>query len=190
MPDDSKAQSLLRNPNTLTMVRIVASPIIVVLMAFPLHPVRCFFASLVFTIAAITDYFDGHFARKYGQVSDFGKAMDPLADKFLMTAAFVMLTWQGLIPGWAVCVIVGRELGITGMRNILVEKGQDISASKLGKWKTGFQIAACIGLLLHYPLLGLLPSHEIGLVLFWIAVVFTVWSGADYFIKARKELGL
>ncbi len=187
--DIPQLKKALRNPNALTLVRMASSPIIVVLLIFPLHPLLSFLAAVVFTIAAITDYFDGFFARKYGQVSDFGKAMDPLADKFLMTAVFVMLTAKGLLPGWAVCLILGRELGITGLRNILVEKGRDISASVWGKWKTGFQIAAIIPLLLHYTYFGI-NLHQVGMWVFWIALVLTVYSGADYVIKARRQLGI
>ena len=177
----------LRNPNVLTMIRLVASPIIVLLLVFPLNHFTSLVATAVFSLAAITDFFDGRLARKYGQVSDFGKAMDPLADKFLMSSAFIMLTSQGLIPGWMTCLIIGRELGITGLRTILVGEGVDISASTLGKWKTGFQIAAAIGLLLHYQYFWL-DCHRVGTWLLWIAVVLTVWSGVDYLLKAKDKL--
>ncbi|MFP4446616.1 MAG: CDP-diacylglycerol--glycerol-3-phosphate 3-phosphatidyltransferase [Desulfosudaceae bacterium] len=174
----------LKNPNALTMSRVLASPLIVLLLIAPLNRFTSLVAVLVFSAAAITDYFDGFFARKYGQVSGFGKAMDPLADKFLMAAAFIMLSAQGLIPGWVVCIIIGRELGVTGLRTILVSQGADISASIWGKWKTGFQIAAVIALLLHYEYFGI-NCHQVGLWLLAIAVVLTVGSGVDYYRKAR-----
>jgi CDP-diacylglycerol--glycerol-3-phosphate 3-phosphatidyltransferase len=185
MTETSKTKDMLRNPNVLTLLRIAASPIIVFLLLFPMNRITCFLAALVFSAAAITDYFDGFFARKYGQISGFGKAMDPLADKMLMTAVFIMLTSKGLIPGWVVCIIIGRELAITGLRNILAGKGEDISASIWGKWKTGFQIGASIPLLLHYEYFGI-NFHALGMLVLWVAVALTIWSAIDYFVKARS----
>ncbi len=181
----SDVKRILQNPNALTMSRIIASPVIVILLLFPMNRVTCFLAALVFSAAAITDYFDGFFARKYGQISGFGKAMDPLADKMLMTAVFIMLTSKGLIPGWVVCLIIGRELAVTGLRNILAGKGEDISASIWGKWKTGFQIGASIPLLLHYEYFGI-DFHALGILVLWVAVALTLWSAIDYFVKARS----
>jgi CDP-diacylglycerol---glycerol-3-phosphate 3-phosphatidyltransferase len=83
-----------------------------------------------------------------------------------------------------VCIIVGRELAITGLRNIIAEKGEDVSASNLGKYKTGFQIAALIPLLIHFPYFGI-QFHVIGMTFLWGALAFTVWSGVDYFVKFR-----
>ena len=185
MNEMPKTKDMLRNPNVLTLLRIAASPIIVILLLFPMNRITCFLAALVFSAAAITDYFDGFFARKYGQISGFGKAMDPLADKMLMTAVFIMLTSKGLIPGWVVCVIIGRELAITGFRNILAGRGEDISASIWGKWKTGFQIGASIPLLLHYEYFGI-NFHALGMLVLWVAVALTIWSAIDYFVKARS----
>ncbi|MFZ5565255.1 MAG: CDP-diacylglycerol--glycerol-3-phosphate 3-phosphatidyltransferase [Thermodesulfobacteriota bacterium] len=178
---------MLRNPNVLTASRIVATPVIVVLLMLPENRLTAFLAALVFSVASITDYFDGFFARKFGQVSNFGKAMDPLADKFLVSAAFIMMAAGGRVPGWIACVIILREVGITGLRNVLVGAGQDISASVLGKFKTGFQIGAIIPLLLHYEYFGI-DFHLLGTWVLWVAVVLTVWSGADYVIKARPYL--
>lgn len=185
MIDRSRLKALVSNPNALTLSRIAAGPIIVVLLLFPINRVTCFVAALVFSAASITDYLDGYFARKYGQVSGFGKAMDPLADKILMSCTFIMLTAEGLIPGWVVCIIIGRELGVTGLRNILAGRGEDISASIWGKWKTGFQIGALIPLLLHYEYFGI-DFHALGILVLWVAVALTIWSGIDYFVKARS----
>jgi len=90
------------------------------------------------------------------------------------------------VPAWMVCVIVGRELAITGLRSVIAGKGVDISASRLGKLKTGFQIAAIIPLMIHYPFLDL-ECQSIGQVLIWVALGFTVWSGVDYFIKFKRS---
>ena len=153
-------KSILSHPNTLTLFRIAAVPIIVILMLFP-NRVACFAAAIIFSVAASTDYFDGYFARRFGLVSNLGKVMDPVADKLLVSSAFIMLAALGWAPAWMVCIIIGREIAVTGLRNIIAEKGEDVSASNLGKYKTGFQIAAAIPLLIHYPFFGLDP-HAIG----------------------------
>jgi CDP-diacylglycerol--glycerol-3-phosphate 3-phosphatidyltransferase len=179
--------NILLNPNILTMFRMTASPIIVVLLLFPPNRICTFFAALVFSLAAITDYFDGFLARRDGLVSNFGKAMDPLADKLLVSSSLIMLVNYDWVPAWMVCVIIGRELAITGLRGIIAERGEDISASWLGKYKVGFQIAAIIPLLLHYRYFGL-NMQGIGTFFIWGALVFTLWSGVDYFIRFRKLL--
>ena len=179
-----KIKQMMSDPNSLTLFRIAAVPLIILFMIYP-NRVCAFFAALIFSAAAITDYFDGFFARKMGLVSNFGKVMDPVADKLLVSSAFIMLTSHGWIPAWIVCILIGRELAVTGLRNISAEKGEDVSASNLGKYKTGFQIGAIIPLLLHYPYFGV-QMHVIGMVLLWGALIFTLWSGADYFIRFRR----
>jgi len=179
-------KNILTHPNSLTLFRVIAVPIIVILMIFP-NRMNAFLAGILFSIAAITDYFDGYLARTRGLVTNLGKVMDPVADKLLVSSAFIMLASHGWVPAWMVCIIVGREIAITGLRNIIAGEGQDVSASWLGKYKTGFQIAAAIPLLIHYRFLGL-NSHAIGMFFLWGALVFTLWSGADYFIKFRKLL--
>ena len=179
-------KNILSHPNTLTLFRIAAVPIIVILMLFP-NRVTTFLAAIFFSAAAITDYFDGYLARKFSLVSNLGKVMDPVADKLLVSSAFIMLTSLGWVPAWMVCIIIGREIAVTGLRNIIAGKGEDVSASNLGKYKTGFQIAAAIPLLIHYPFLGL-DAAAIGRFFLWGALVFTIWSGVDYFVKFRKLL--
>jgi CDP-diacylglycerol--glycerol-3-phosphate 3-phosphatidyltransferase len=179
-------KNILSHPNTLTLFRIAAVPIIVILMLFP-NRVACFVAAIIFSAAAITDYFDGYFARRFGLVSNLGKVMDPVADKLLVSSAFIMLTALGWVPAWVVCIIIGREIAVTGLRNIIAEKGEDVSASNLGKYKTGFQIAAAIPLLIHYPFFSL-DAHAIGTFFLWGALIFTLWSGIDYFVKFRNLL--
>jgi CDP-diacylglycerol--glycerol-3-phosphate 3-phosphatidyltransferase len=155
-------------------------------MLFP-NRVCTFIAAILFSVAAITDYLDGYIARTRGLVSTLGKVMDPVADKLLVSSAFIMLTALGWVPPWIVCIIIGREIAVTGLRNIIAERGEDVSATNLGKYKTGFQIAAIIPLLIHYPFLGLNPQ-VVGEFFLWGALGFTVWSGADYFIKFRRLL--
>ena len=161
-------------------------PIIVILMLFP-NRVCSFVAAILFSAAAITDYLDGYIARTRGLVSNLGKVMDPVADKLLVSSAFIMLASLDWVPAWMVCIIVGREIAVTGLRNIIAENREDVSASNLGKYKTGFQIAAAIPHLIHYPFWGLNPQ-AIGNFFLWGALIFTIWSGTDYFIKYRKLL--
>jgi CDP-diacylglycerol--glycerol-3-phosphate 3-phosphatidyltransferase len=177
---------ILSNPNTLTLFRVIAVPVIVILMMFP-NRVCTWLAAILFSAAAITDYLDGYFARTRGLVSNLGKVMDPVADKLLVSSAFIMLAALGWVPAWMVCIIIGREIAVTGLRNIIAEHREDVSASNLGKYKTGFQIAAAIPLLIHYPFWGL-NSQAVGNFFLWGALIFTIWSGADYFFKFRKLL--
>ncbi len=168
------------HPNKLTLFRILAVPGIVVLMLFPNNHVTTFLAAILFSLAAITDYLDGHWARQHGLVSNMGKFMDPLADKMLVICSLIMLVAAGRVPGWAVCIIAGRELAITGLRGIAAEKGVVIAAEKLGKWKMGFQIGATIPLLLHFDYFWI-PMHLLGSIALYVAVFFTILSGLDYF---------
>jgi CDP-diacylglycerol--glycerol-3-phosphate 3-phosphatidyltransferase len=177
-------QNIIRGPNLLTLFRIAAVPVIILLMLFP-NRICVFLAAMVFSAAAITDYLDGFYARKRNMVTTLGKVMDPVADKLLVSSAFIMLAALHWVPAWMVCIIIGRELAVTGLRNIIAGKGEDLSASNLGKFKTGFQIAAIIPLMIHYPFLGL-NVQAIGNLFLWGALVFTIWSGADYFIRSRR----
>ena len=176
--------TILSHPNMLTLYRIIAIPAIVVLMLFP-NRLCTFLAAVLFSAAAITDYLDGYLARKMGLESNLGKVMDPVADKLLVSSSFIMLSAQGWVPAWMVCIIVGREIAVTGLRNIMAEYKRDVSASNLGKYKTGFQIAAIIPLLIHYPYLGV-NLNGIGLFFLWGALIFTIWSGVDYFVRNRS----
>ena len=186
MSYDNKIKNLLCDPNKLTLYRIVAVPVIVILMLFP-NRFSTFIAALVFSVAAITDYLDGYFARLHGLESDFGKIMDPVADKLLTSSALIMLTSIGWVSGWVVCIIIGREIAVTGLRNFAVGNKDDVAASSLGKYKTGFQIAAIIPLLFHYHYFGV-NFHAIGSLFLWAALILTVWSGVDYFIKFKRHL--
>jgi CDP-diacylglycerol--glycerol-3-phosphate 3-phosphatidyltransferase len=181
-----KLKKTFSNPNTLTLCRIGAIPIIILLMYFP-NRFCTFVAALFFSAAAITDYLDGYLARQRDMVSSFGKIMDPVADKLLVSSSFIMLVYHEWVPAWVACIIIGRELAITGLRNIIVETGGDVSASWLGKYKTGFQIAAIIPLFLHYDYFTI-SMKAIGTFFLWGALIFTLWSGADYFVRARHLL--
>ena len=181
-----KIGEIVLTPNFMTISRIVAVPVIVVLLMSDAR-IFTFMAAVLFSLASITDYFDGYLARTRGLETTLGKILDPLADKLLVSSTLVMLVSLGFMPGWIACVIIGRELAVTGLRCVLVENGQDVSASWLGKYKVGFQIAAIIPLTLHYAYFGI-NFNAIGIFFLYGALFFTIWSGLDYFMKARKFL--
>ncbi len=184
MKSNRKIQDLLSHPNTLTLFRVMSVPGIVILLLFP-NRFNAVVAALLFAVASITDFFDGFLARRWGMVSTIGKLMDPLADKLLVSSTCIMLVSLGWAPGWMICIIIGREIAVTGLRNLIVEHQQDVSASQLGKYKTGFQIAAIIPLLFHYPFWGI-DFQAIGALYLWVALILTIWSGLDYFIRFKK----
>jgi len=186
MRPQDQIKKWLGNPNALTLFRVLAVPLVVVLMMSP-NRFTCFLAALLFSAAAITDYFDGMLARQKGLVSNLGKVMDPVADKLLVSCTFIMLAALQWVPAWIVCVIISREIAVTGLRNLMAEHREDVSASNLGKFKTGFQISAAIPLLLHYEILGL-DVQAIGEFFLWGALIFTLWSGIDYFVRYRRLL--
>jgi len=170
----------------MTLSRIFAVPVIIALLMVETK-LNCFIAALIFSAASITDYFDGYLARTRGMVTSLGKILDPLADKLLVSSTLIMLVSLDYVAAWIACVIIGRELAVTGLRCVLIENRQDVAASWLGKYKTGFQIAAIIPLTIHHVYLGI-DFNSIGLFFLYGALIFTLWSGFDYFIKAKKFL--
>ena len=181
-----RLKKIVLKPNFMTISRIVAIPAIVILLMYESR-ITSFIAAIVFSLASITDYFDGYLARTQGLETTLGKILDPMADKLLVASSLIMLVEVGFIQAWIPIIIIGRELAVTGLRCILIEKGQDVGASWLGKYKTGFQIAAIIPLTLHYKYFGL-NTDPIGQFFLYGALFFTLWSGIDYFVKARKYL--
>ncbi|HHW91619.1 MAG TPA: CDP-diacylglycerol--glycerol-3-phosphate 3-phosphatidyltransferase [Firmicutes bacterium] len=170
--------------NKLTIVRIILVPIFMLFVLLKI-PYGDFIAAGVFGLAAATDSLDGYIARKRKEVTKFGKFIDPLADKLLVTAALLSLVELGRLGAWVAMIIIGREFAVTGLRVIAASEGIVIAASKLGKLKTVFQIMAIMAILVQdYPFRLLeIPVGSITLV---AAVFFTILSGADYFIKARN----
>lgn len=176
---------MLNVPNFLTILRILVIPFMVIFLFFP-GKWAAFFATILFSIAAITDLLDGFIARRYDAVTFLGKALDPLADKLLITAALLMLIPLGRVPAWMALVIISREIAVTGLRGISANEGAIISASNLGKYKTIFQDTALIALLLHYEYVYI-DFHVVGMFFLWIAMAVTLWSGVDYFYRFFKE---
>ncbi len=174
--------------NKITMLRIFLVPIF---MFFLLTKLKygVYIAVAVFIIAAITDGLDGYVARRWKQVTNFGKFIDPLADKLLVTAALISLVELGSLSSWVAMIIIGREFVVTSLRIVAVSEGIVISASMWGKIKTITQIVAIAALLLNnYPfsILGF-PFDKISM---FFAVVFTVLSGADYLMKNWEVINL
>jgi len=170
----------LNLPNALTMLRILAVPVIVVALLGE-TPNGDALAAGVFALAALTDGLDGYFARSRDAVTTFGKLMDPLADKLLIVAALVSLVSLDRLAAWVAMVIIARELAVTGLRAVAAERGIVISASPLGKVKTILQVAAVIALIAADP------SPLWVDVLVYVAVAMTVISGLDYFFGLRKK---
>lgn len=175
-------------PNRLTLLRMCLVPVFVA--CFYLDAVLPWWnilAAAVFVIASVTDLIDGWYARKHALVTDFGKLLDPMADKLLFCSAFIMLVGTGDIEPLFVIVFVGREFIISAFRLIAAENGTVIAAGRLGKLKSLFQCISVVLILLKNPLFGLIgiPMDRITLC---IALVLTVWSLVDYFIKNRKAV--
>ncbi len=172
-----------RVPNTLTVCRIFAVPVLVVLLSFP-TPLNRALAALLFILASITDYFDGYLARRYDVISPVGKLLDPMADKLLVMAALIMIVAaaDGAVPAWMVVIILGREIMITSLRGVASAQGVVIEAEELGKYKTILQIYAITGLCVHHTYFYIDFLFG-GMYLLWASLILSVWSGLDYLRK-------
>ncbi|MDU5106122.1 MULTISPECIES: CDP-diacylglycerol--glycerol-3-phosphate 3-phosphatidyltransferase [unclassified Clostridium] len=183
--------------NKLTMLRIFLVPLFLIFIAVKNIPYGTFIATFIFIIASLTDQLDGYIARSRNQVTNFGKFMDPLADKLLVTAALISLVELQVVPAWATVVIIAREFAVSGLRTIAASEGKVIAASMWGKVKTVTQIAAIIALLIQINigaskhLISLVESSTIikdifnygPKLLLLLAVIMTLISGYDYFKK-------
>jgi CDP-diacylglycerol--glycerol-3-phosphate 3-phosphatidyltransferase len=183
-------------PNMLTFARIACIPILVLTLLKD-TPAMSMIATLIFSLASITDWLDGYLARRLDLVTVMGKFLDPLADKLIVMAALIMMIPLGRVPAWAVFLLIAREVIVTGLRSVASSEGIVIAASNLGKYKTIFQMVAIIGLLLHYnycwffgmdfPLLCA-DFHNVGIFFFYVSLVLTLWSGMDYLVKFFRVL--
>ncbi len=162
-------------PNAVTLSRIFLVPVLVTLL---LTKYSVPIAATVFLAAAMTDFLDGYLARSRNQVTTLGKLLDPLADKLLVSSAFVSLVELEIVPAWMVVIIIGREFAVTGLRSIAASEGFAIGASELGKLKMGAQVAAITLLILgsEYAVF-----ETLGSVTLYMVVLFAVWSAVDYF---------
>jgi CDP-diacylglycerol--glycerol-3-phosphate 3-phosphatidyltransferase len=183
----NKNQGQINNlPNTLSIMRLVFIPVVVICLHFP-GRLGSFLAALFFGLAAITDLLDGFYARRHKTVTPLGKFLDPLADKLLISVTMIMLITLGRIPALIVILIITREMAVTGLRGIAVVEGIVIEASSLGKYKTIFQLVSLICLSLHYEYLKV-DFHVVGMTFLWVALILTIWSGWSYFRMTRKLL--
>jgi len=176
----------LNLPNALTALRIFLVPVlVVVLLTRSRSEGGLFLGVAIFGVAVLTDYLDGYFARRRNQVTRIGILLDPLADKLLTAAAFLSMVEMGLVPAWMVMIVLGRELAVTGLRNVAAGRGILIEASALGKGKMVTQVVTIFLLLLSrpFPILRL-PS----LLALWIVVFVTLLSGAAYFLRFWRDV--
>lgn len=183
----------MNTANKLTLARMVMIPVFVLCVLLT-GPWADFFAILVFALASITDKLDGYVARKYNQITNLGKIMDPLADKLLVLSAFTLFVADGRISSIAFIIIIARELTITSMRVVAAGGGKVVAAMFSGKLKTVSQLV-CILAILALPLLravglNFLAEYEllISQILGWIAAAITLWSGIDYCIKLAPAI--
>lgn len=180
-------------PNRITLFRILLIPIFILLLSIPFDwgsfnigegelPGHHLAAALLFIFASSTDWVDGYYARKYNLVTNLGKFLDPMADKLLVSAAFILLVEMGMAPAWVVILIISREFAVTGLRLVAAGEGTVLAASQAGKLKTVTQIVSISAFLLHdfpFSYIGL----PVGTITLYLALIITVYSGYDYFVK-------
>jgi CDP-diacylglycerol--glycerol-3-phosphate 3-phosphatidyltransferase len=184
-------------PNVLSLFRIACVPLVVFLLTAPTQTSRRV-AAVLFLAASITDYFDGYLARRRGIVSTLGQFLDPLADKLLVATVLVMLValpTEPRVPAWIAALIIARELAVTGLRAIAMQRGITLPADELGKYKMLTQIFALQGLLLAeripLPFVGIeIDFFAAGMRFLWLALVLSLWSGIDYHWKVLRRLDL
>jgi CDP-diacylglycerol--glycerol-3-phosphate 3-phosphatidyltransferase len=172
----------LNLPTLLTLSRIVLIPVFV--FSVYLHPI---FGALVFSIASLTDFLDGYFARRSGDITKFGIILDPIADKFLVISALIVLVDMERLAAWIAIIIIVREFLVTGLRVVALSKDIIIPAELGGKIKTGVQIAAVLCLILNRSLFNI-NLYDIGIVLIWLAMVLSIVSGINYTISFGKRI--
>lgn len=190
--------------NKLTLIRIFLVPIFLIFIAVKSFSYGTFIATFIFILASLTDKLDGYIARSRNQITKFGKFMDPLADKLLVTAALISLVELQIIPSWAAMIIIAREFAVSGLRTIAASDGVVIAASWWGKIKTVIQIIAIILLLLKVniinskylqTLINDVPQMNnffdiVPTVMLYLAVIITIISGIDYFKKNKNAINI
>ncbi|ONN42356.1 CDP-diacylglycerol--glycerol-3-phosphate 3-phosphatidyltransferase [Enterococcus mundtii] len=182
-------------PNQLTVLRICMIPVFILVVGLPLDwgqltvgttslAITQLVGAIIFALGSVTDWLDGKIARSRGLVTNFGKFADPLADKMLVMTAFIMLVGQGKAPAWVIAIIVCRELAVTGLRLLLVEDGEVMAAAWPGKVKTATQMIAIILLFINNIPFNLI-NVPLDQIMLYACLIFTIYSGVDYFIKNR-----
>jgi CDP-diacylglycerol--glycerol-3-phosphate 3-phosphatidyltransferase len=179
-------QQILSLPNGLTIIRVLAIPIILLLLFYP-GRIYQLITAILFLSAAVTDTLDGYLARRRGMVTTLGMFLDPLADKLLIVTALIALIPARGIPTWMVILIVGREIAVTGLRGIAVAQDIVISPSVWGKYKTIFEVISISFIILNGNYFSI-DFYQIGMGLLWVALFLAVFSGGDYFKKFLREI--
>jgi CDP-diacylglycerol---glycerol-3-phosphate 3-phosphatidyltransferase len=174
-------------PNTITLIRIGVVPFLFILLVDP-GQFWSLTLAILFVAASITDLIDGYVARKYQLITTMGKFLDPIADKLVINTAMILMIPIGRIPAWIVAITIMRDLIVDGIRSIASAEGVFISASRLGKQKTLAQIIAVTALMINYQFLGA-DAHLVGMVILYFALVLTIYSGVDYFVKYYLSMG-
>jgi CDP-diacylglycerol---glycerol-3-phosphate 3-phosphatidyltransferase len=169
-------------PNKLTMLRIILIPVFIVALMLG----HWYTSGIIFILASATDALDGNIARKRNLVTNFGKIMDPLADKLLVTSALVCLVELGTVPGWMVIIILAREFMITGLRAVAAGEGVIIAAGNSGKMKTILQMTALSLILLKDWPFSMFTDFPVDMAVLWAAVIMTIYSGIEYIIKNKN----
>ena len=170
----------MNTANKLTMLRVALIPVFLVLLYLP-FPGHMALALAAFILASVTDFVDGYVARHYNQITDFGKFMDPLADKCLVTAAMLWFVEIGQMPAWALLVVIIREFGVSGLRMVAADKGRVIAAGWSGKVKTASTMVCIVLMFLPIP-------AELNLACVAVIVLTTIYSGVEYFVKNRDVI--
>lgn len=182
-------------PNLLTLARIAVIPFVLMLID-DADPLRSFFACILFLLASLTDAVDGYLARSRNLITVVGKFLDPLADKLLVMAVLIYLVRIGRVPDWVAVLLIGRDIAITGLREIAMSEGLVIAASAWGKNKTAFQLIGISFLILHFPFPLLLADwvidfHVVGIWVIYISLFFSIFSAIQYFkwfwVAAEKK---
>jgi cardiolipin synthase (CMP-forming) len=178
-------------PTLLTWARIFAIPLVVGVFYLPIHTdTRNLLATVLFVVVAITDWLDGWLARRLNQTSAFGAFLDPVADKFLICAALLILLELGRVDTFIAFVIIGREIAISALREWMAQIGASgsVAVHRIGKFKTAVQMVAIPFLLFHGRLFGVIDTQQWGTILIFIAAVLTIWSMVYYLRKALPEI--
>lgn len=172
----------LNFPTVLTLSRIVLIPVFIFIVYQ--HPV---FGAIIFGIASITDFLDGYLARRSGKITNFGIILDPIADKFLVISALIVLVDMERLPAWIAITIIVREFLVTGMRAVALSKDTVIPAEVGGKIKTTTQITAILCLILMGNIFNI-DLYDVGVILIWIALVLSIISGVQYTISFWRKI--
>ncbi|MEA2571007.1 MAG: CDP-diacylglycerol---glycerol-3-phosphate 3-phosphatidyltransferase [Acidobacteriota bacterium] len=185
-PQEDFSYEIWNLPNSLTLLRIFLVPFLVVVLLTKFSGSE-FVGLGIFLFAAITDFLDGYFARRFNKMTRLGALLDPIADKLLMTAAFISLVELDPkhVPAWMIVIIIGREFAVSGLRSIASQQGVTIAASQLGKTKTISQVVAISLLIVGYQL-G--EFRFVGKLALWVVMLFALVSGVDYFVKFSRAV--